>query len=53
MKIAAMSPNGSAFVCSMASSSESIATIGAIGPNVSSVTAIESGGTASSTVAGQ
>ena len=53
MKIAAMSPNVCELVCAIASSSELTETIGAIGPKVSSVTAIESGGTRSSTVAGQ
>ena len=53
MKTAAISPNDCEFVCSIASSSDPIDTIGAIGPNVSWVAAIESGGTRSSTVAGQ
>ena len=50
VKIAAISPYDCAFVCSIASSSEEMPTTGAIGPKVSCVTAIESGGTSSSTV---
>ena len=53
MKIAAISPKVWAFVCSMASSSEPMPMIGAIGPNVSWVAAIESAGTSSSTVGSQ
>ena len=44
VKTAAISPNDCELVCSIASSSDPIDTIGAIGPNVSSVAAIESGG---------
>ncbi len=50
MKIAAISPKFCEFVCAIASSSELMPTIGAIGPNVSCVTAIEPAGTWSSTV---
>src|SRR5215207_6351129 len=48
--MAAISPYVCAFVCSIASSSERMPTIGAIGPKVSCVTAIESRGTSFRTV---
>ena len=44
VKIADSSPYGDALVCSIASSSDRIATTGAIGPNVSSVATRESDG---------
>ena len=50
MKIAAISPNGWAFVSAMASSSDEMPTTGATGPKVSWVATIESAGTWSSTV---
>ena len=53
MKIAESSPNGDAFVSSIACSSESIATTGATGPKVSSCATSDSGGTPSRIVACQ
>ena len=53
VKMAESSPYGDALVCSIASSSEQMATTGAIGPNVSSVATRASAGTPSSTVADQ